>query len=297
MNNGNNFPPKEPDLSVRKHLLNLHDPSGHSQYPITIAPSVDAAFNARSHCHRLTELMVNFRGTSGTVVTEGCGNIRHHLPIGEQQCCLMPAGICHRLVVENPERHVSLFVDESVISTSPGECVPGPVVDDLRRLAWGDPFMSQLIAELDNPKTTYSESVLTHSMLTALAVKIIDGFLRIYKETGQGAKIGLSESEQKRALAFIESNLESKFCVGLLAKHMAMSLPHFNRRFRAAFGMPPLQYALRLRVDKALDLLRGGDARVADAAFAAGFCDQSHFDRHCRKFYGFPPGALIRAAR
>lgn len=297
MNYGNNFSEYGVVFPVRKHVLSPVDPAIYKLCPITICPPIAASSNARIHCHRLVELIVTFGGARAEITLDGADNTQSRLSLDEYQCCLMPAGVCHAITVENPHHQVSLFVDDGAVSESLSECVPGVVVESLRKLAWCDSFTGQLIAELDGRETIYSESILTHSMLTALAVKVIDGFLRIRKEAGEGSKNGLCECEQKRALAYIETNLETKFCVRLLAKHMTMSLPHFNRRFRAAFGMPPLQYALKLRVDKALDLLRTGNTRVAEAAFSAGFCDQSHFDRHCRKFYGFPPGALIRAAR
>lgn len=297
MNYGNHFSECCAPLPVRRHVLSPLDPAVHGQYPVTIYPPLDAVSNARVHCHRLIELIVTFGSAQGEISVEGSDGARHPLAIGEYQCCLLPAGICHTVSMENRHRSVSLFVDACAVAESLEDCMPGVLIEDLRKLAWCDPFTNQLVNELDGRKTIYSESVLTHSMLTALAVKIVEGFLCVYRGCVDITKCGLAEAEQKRARAYIESHLEQKFCVASLAKHMAMSLPHLNRRFRASFGMPPLQYVLRLRVDKALDLLRAGNARVADAAFAVGFCDQSHLDRHCRKFYGFPPGALIRAAR
>lgn len=283
-------------LSACQDLWAARDSMIQARYPITIYPPIDAALNAQTHHHQVIELIVNFRGASGAVAVQGCDHVPRRLIIGEQQCCLIPAGICHSLVIENRERNVSLFVDESVIATCLGECVPGVVIQDLRSLAWGDPFTGQLIHELNSRDVIYGECVLSHSMLTTLAVKLIDGFVRLY-DKHTGPERGLGEMERTKAHTYIEERLEQKFCVSALAKHMGMSLPHLNRRFRVTFGCPPLQYALKLRVDKALALLRRGDARVADAAFAVGFCDQSHFDRHCRKFYGFPPSAVIRATR
>lgn len=297
MNNGNHFSECCTDLPVRKHVLSPLDPAIHSQNPVTIYTPLDAVANARVHCHRLIELVVTFGGAHGEIFVQSADRVLHPLPICEYQCCLLPTGICHSVRMENRHRSVSLFVDACAVAESLTNCAPGVLIADLRKLSWCDPFTNQLVNELDAQDAIYSVSVLTHSMLTALAVKIVEGFLCVSKGCAHAAEKGFVDTQQKRAHAYIETHLEEKFCVASLAKHMAMSLPHLNRRFRASFGVPPLQYALKLRVDKALDLLRGGDARVADAAFAVGFCDQSHFDRHCRKFYGFPPGALLRAAR
>lgn len=254
-----------------------------------------AIFPVRLHRHALVELVVTFRGAHGEISVEDMDGSQHQLPINEYQCCLLPAGVCHAVGMENRHRYVSLFIDAGPFAESDLDCISSAVIEDLRKLTWRDPFVNQLVSELDGKETIYSNSVLTRSMLTTLAVRIVDGFIGIYRDCGTATQRGFTEIEKKRAHAFIEAHLDQKFCMASLAKHMATSLPNLNRRFRATFGAPPLQYALRLRVDKALDLLRTGNARVADAAFSVGFCDQSHFDRHCRKFYGYPPGAFIRA--
>lgn len=296
MNYGNNF--SEHGLSGREGPK----PAGFMgldtcrQSPINIYP-VEATSNIRTHYHRLFELIVTFRSASGEVVLEERGNVQRRLPIGEYQCCLLSPGICHAVIVENRHRHVSLFIDPGALSESLTECVPKVAIEDLRKLTWSDPFTSQLVDELDRLNAIYSESVLVYSMLTTLAAKVMDGFLRLHARCEKTDKKKFTEAQHKRAHTYIESNLDKHLSVASLARHMAMSLPHFNRRFRATFGMPPLQYSLKIRVDTALAFLRKGDGRIADAAFSVGFCDQSHFDRHCRKFYGFPPGALVRAAR
>ncbi|MBL9187140.1 MAG: helix-turn-helix transcriptional regulator [Opitutaceae bacterium] len=296
MNYGNHFSEHGHSGGEKTNPVDFLGFDADRQSTINIYP-VEATSNVRAHCHRLIELIITFRSASGEIVLEKSGNPQRRLPIGEYQCCFLPSGICHAAIVENKHRHVSLFIDLGTLSESLSEYVPEVVIEDLRKLTWSDPFTCQLVDELDRLNAVYSESVLVHSMLTTLAVKVMNGFLRIHVRCEKTDKKRFAEAQQERAHTYIQSNLEKHFSVASLAKHMAMSLPHLNRRFRATFGMSPLQYSLKIRVDTALAFLRNGDARIADAAFAVGFCDQSHFDRHCRKFYGFPPGALIRAAR
>ncbi|MGI5272153.1 AraC family ligand binding domain-containing protein [Nonomuraea sp. CA-218870] len=68
------------------------------------------------------------------------------------------------------------------------------------------------------------------------------------------------------------------------------------RSFRRAYGMPPHAYVTQLRVARARELLRRG-VPPAEAALAAGFCDQSHLSRHFRRFVGVPPRAYQRAVQ
>lgn len=61
------------------------------------------------------------------------------------------------------------------------------------------------------------------------------------------------------------------------------------RQFRAAFGTSPYNYLVMRRLQRARRLLLQG-ASLADAAFACGFADQSHFTRQFRRAYGVTPG-------
>lgn len=67
------------------------------------------------------------------------------------------------------------------------------------------------------------------------------------------------------------------------------------RRFEQAYGLPPHAWLRSRRAEHALRLIRGGD-KLADAAMASGFADQSHMTRAFVRHYGFTPGAWRKAA-
>ena len=62
------------------------------------------------------------------------------------------------------------------------------------------------------------------------------------------------------------------------------------RQFRAAYGVSPHRFLIMRRLDRARELILGG-ASLAEAAYAAGFADQSHMTRRFRQAYGLSPGA------
>jgi AraC-like DNA-binding protein len=61
------------------------------------------------------------------------------------------------------------------------------------------------------------------------------------------------------------------------------------RHFRAAFATSPHRYLLMRRLQRARAMIGAGEA-LSDAAFATGFADQSHLNRHFKKAYGMTPG-------
>lgn len=74
---------------------------------------------------------------------------------------------------------------------------------------------------------------------------------------------------------------------------LGVSDRHLRRRMTAEVGYGPKRLARVLRLRRALD--RAADHGLADAAFTAGYTDQSHFTNDCVDLAGLPPGRLLAA--
>jgi AraC-like DNA-binding protein len=98
----------------------------------------------------------------------------------------------------------------------------------------------------------------------------------------------------RRARAFLRDALAEKITLDELADHAALDKFHLVRAFRAELGLPPYEYLTHLRVARARELLRGG-MRVAEAAQAVGFYDESQLHRHFRRIVGVPPGVYAKS--
>ena len=68
------------------------------------------------------------------------------------------------------------------------------------------------------------------------------------------------------------------------------------RAFRATLGLPPHAYQIRVRVARAMAMIRTG-VPLVDVAGAAGFTDQSHLARHFTRVVGVTPGRYRHAVR
>lgn len=107
----------------------------------------------------------------------------------------------------------------------------------------------------------------------------------------------LSPRQLRSALDFITANLKEPLTTAAIARQANLSEFHFTRLFKASTGLAPRRYLLRARAFRARELLLAGDCRVAEAAYAVGFCDQSHLDRHFRRHFGYPPKTLLKLRR
>ncbi|HJZ58896.1 MAG TPA: helix-turn-helix transcriptional regulator, partial [Gemmataceae bacterium] len=82
-----------------------------------------------------------------------------------------------------------------------------------------------------------------------------------------------------------------------LAAVARLSPNYFACQFRRATGLPPHQYVILRRVERAKQLLRSGtEASLAEVAADAGFSDQSQFCHHFRRLVGVTPGQFRIAA-
>jgi len=68
------------------------------------------------------------------------------------------------------------------------------------------------------------------------------------------------------------------------------------RAFRATLGLPPHAYQIRIRVARAMAMIRTG-VPLVDVAGASGFTDQSHLARHFTRVVGVTPGRYRQAVR
>ena len=98
------------------------------------------------------------------------------------------------------------------------------------------------------------------------------------------------------AMAAIDAAPQKTHTLAGLSRLAGVSQFHLERLFLRDLGVPIGEYALARRVALAAARIEAGDP-LAEAALAAGFCDQSHLTRHFRRRMGVTPGGYgARAA-
>lgn len=108
---------------------------------------------------------------------------------------------------------------------------------------------------------------------------------------------GLARWQLARVEKFIENNLSDPIRLKTLAQLINLSESQFRRAFKAATGVSPHQWILRMRVERAKELLLKGESKMIDIALATGFVEQSHFNRLFARMTGQPPKIWQRANR
>ena len=84
-------------------------------------------------------------------------------------------------------------------------------------------------------------------------------------------------------------NLQHKWTVEEMSQIVELSVPHFQKLFRAEMGIAPLTYLRDLRLVKARELLEKKFYRVKQIRVEVGIRNDSHFTRDFKKKYGLTP--------
>jgi len=119
----------------------------------------------------------------------------------------------------------------------------------------------------------------------------LSGNHRIAGAAGSGRRAAASGSGGFLAQVadYIHAHYTDPVSIDELAAIAMQSRYHFIRTFKAAFGVTPYQYVLRLRIDEAKRLLRRSGRSVTDIGVSLGFSGGSAFYRAFLKTVGDTP--------
>ena len=134
------------------------------------------------------------------------------------------------------------------------------------------------------------------SLANVLAVHLIRHVLSP-RRTLRGRDGALPRGRLRAVVEYIEEHLHGCPTLAQLAAVVRLSPYHFARQFKAATGLPPHQYVIARRVERAKQLLQAGDLSLAEVAAHAGFSDQSQLCHHFKRLVGVTPGQFRTPAR
>jgi AraC family transcriptional regulator len=100
---------------------------------------------------------------------------------------------------------------------------------------------------------------------------------------------GLSRAKLRQVTEFIQDNLSGNLTVADMANLVQMGPCHFARAFKESTNMPPHQFVLRRRIERALQMLKETQVNLASVAYELGFSSQGHFSTVFRKAAGVSP--------
>ncbi|NQX62984.1 response regulator transcription factor [Paenibacillus qinlingensis] len=92
------------------------------------------------------------------------------------------------------------------------------------------------------------------------------------------------------AIAYVEKHFgDPDLTLTKIAQELEVKPPNFSYMFKTELGVPFSQYLIRLRMDKAAELLFESANKVYEVSAAVGFPDYVHFSKMFKRHMGFTP--------
>lgn len=114
---------------------------------------------------------------------------------------------------------------------------------------------------------------------------------RSYESSGffEGETNRHPDEDIVQAQMWLQDNYNKEVRLSDVASRFEMSVRSFNRRFKAATGMSPLQYLQHVRIQIAKDLLKTSNLTISEIAFNVGYTDMGHFTALFKKLLTTTP--------
>lgn len=130
------------------------------------------------------------------------------------------------------------------------------------------------------------------SLATVLAMQLVRRYS--YLKEVHTSRGGMAPRKLRKAIEFINDNLDKEQTVALaaVAEAVQMSYFHFSRAFKQSMGVSPNVYMIEQRIERAKKLLSETDLPIAEIALRAGFASQSHFTTTFRRLAWTTPKAF-----
>ena len=250
-------------------------------------PDGALANSTRSHSHDYYELVIVLGGEGIHWLEE------HSYPLAPGQVYLIPPGKKHRyqdfehLVLQNfmfgkrvfrfLQRQLKLLPRYSSFFQNLEQ------QPKLRLESWQIVEFDVILQHiaLENQRKHSQNQLLLTSYVGLLLSKLLDNPSTASPPTIHGSI--------HNAVAYMMQKYHSPIHLKKLAELSHMSLSSFHAYFKREFHTSPLQWLLRLRIKKSMELLLHTEKSIANVANDCGFPDPLYFSRQFRKLVGCTP--------
>jgi AraC family transcriptional regulator len=201
--------------------------------------------------------------------------------------CVLPANLPHEVVLESKQEMISIDFEPAFIEQLAEE-LTGKNVEIIEQWTAQDPLIQQLGIDLhkelhSSPRLLYIESVI-QVLATHLVRHYCTNPIAIADAVSK-----LSAQSLQQTIDYIHARLEQDITLSELAEVVQISQYRFARAFKQSTGIPPHQYLLMQRVERAKKLLIEKQLPIVDISYQLGFASQSHFAATFRRFTNLTP--------
>lgn len=223
----------------------------------------------KDHAHPLDEIILNISGTGRNIV----GGREFDFYPGNILC--IPAGREHRK--EADERFEDIYIRVEKIPI----CREVVTFED-------DEFKSiQKLMEI-----LYYHYFRADKVFGAATAGLVNALVQLLQQHVPREK--KNHHAEYLQCKIIQNFTDPEFSLEDAMAKLPYCVDYTRKLFFEAFGINPKEYVIRLRMEKACELLRDSNASIAGIALECGYYDASYFARLFKKYTGVSPAAYKR---
>ena len=170
-------------------------------------------------------------------------------------------------------------------------------IEGLLKSGHADKIVERLIRESWKEAETGGDlgALYVDTNILAIASRIVALATKAQQRDIASDRERISDPAMRLITDYVDSNVDTAIRMKTLANLARMNEFEFSRAFKARTGLPPYQWVIEQRVNKAQQLLRRSSLPIAEIAYACGFSSQAHMTSLFSKRLGLTP-AQVRGA-
>jgi AraC family transcriptional regulator of arabinose operon len=134
-----------------------------------------------------------------------------------------------------------------------------------------------------------SDAVYAKLLAKAKLLELVSYYIMLLEENTISFSNPATMERLDDILTYIHANLDQDVSIQELAQRACLHPNYFIRMFKEQMGVPPIQYIMRLKIEKAKELLAQSSCSISEIAERVGFHDIFHFSKQFKKIAGLPP--------
>ncbi|MFS8980744.1 AraC family transcriptional regulator [Cupriavidus necator] len=190
-----------------------------------------------------------------------------------------------------------VFLSEDRLRSSMEQLGGNHGVELLPRVGFDDPIAARVMEMLGREAdlTDPSSRLFVEQATDLLVTQLLRGHSSHSAIAAPGAQRGLASWQVKNVTTYMRERLGAPIGLDDLAGVIGLSRFHFCTAFREATGSTPHEWLVRLRIERARQLLADPALPVTDIGLAVGYETPSSFAAAFRKLTGTTPTAYRRS--
>lgn len=241
-------------------------------------------WNSSAHIHDCTELFL-VTGGHGSLLVDNTA-----VPVAADDFFIVNGGVPHTETSdpEDPMKYVVLGVEG--LETR-GDSAGYVVLHRFPEQKNAASCMRMLLQEAETARPGYE--IVCHSLLQVILTLLLRGELSV----AQPAPVSKSSRECSLVRRYIDNHFKENLTLAQLADMASLSRYYLAHAFQKEYGIAPIHYLTRRRIEESRFLLAETDHSLSDIARMLGFSSPSYFSQAFLRFEGVSPREYRRRSR